>query len=488
MTATPCHMSTLNTRIHASESLPLTPVLSPRQVLSNSLTATPQKTSAVLVSPILLPKSLQMSSIASSLPRSLPLHPNNGYLAGLQTPVVTLSNRNAKISSSDYKSAYPVDFASSTLLTFIMSPRSTIQDIINVLSDRGVHIVDHSTCLIYTKPAYILQGTEIESTNSHSLHFDFDTTDNSSSCDVASAYCISLKSGLSTTLASYVDCKNSSINTNTNEYSLEVHFERSQWQTNLEIAIQNEDIKNITNIVQNLKIPFWKFEQIAETVGYFGTPSNHYAKHIKGYIIQSIDSAIRLDKVLCLQAVFNATNMIQQLQNDTEFSIDRSRTINCLSYYFGKSLHYQSRKCIKFLLGLWLAFVGEPLEQSGIFQRYIKSLLKQLYYTKFKVTRAAKRDLFKDMNKGAKGNVESKYNINLSFIQWISSTIEPSLLDGDVFMCTNNDDLFYSHSIGRQIRYNYIKETSTKTLSGDLSGIILDYDGYSNGKSPQILV
>ena len=516
------HPSTTSNLIETarSQSLPITPVLSAvhpstnritqQQVrtTANSMSTTP--THSFVLSPIpsniatfaTIRSPLQLATNNPSL-TSTPRH----LLAGLPTPVSTLSSNinhhrnNNPPYSSDYRQICPIDFSSNTILTFVMSEINTINDIIKVLKHRGVHITEDCKCWIYAKPAVITHETELESNHSHSLHFDFADLDLNAtgvisksarhSNDVSSMHCVSLESAINTTLGSYVHIendRNKSIRSRynpqtTNEYSLEIHFERNQWKTNLEVAIENQDIQSITNIIKTLKIPFWTFEQVAKTVGYLGTPSNRYQKHIKGYMIQSIENAVKFDKVLCLHAVFKAANVIKELSN--ECMINRSRTINCLCYYFSTALKYQSKKCIKFILFIWLTYIGESLEESGIFQKFMNQLLKQLYYAKLKMKRGSKRDVDDEGEKIS----ERQYNKFMSFMTWISSVIEPSMLSDDLFQSFNDDDLFYSISIGRKKRYNYIKEIAKKSLGTvDLAGIILDYDGYHKGKPQEICV
>lgn len=476
----------LSPYIQVSQSVPISPVIGP---VNPSLSHTRNDNHLSMI-----PSSLRLSNNTS-----LTSSPSTHILAaGLPTPI---ENNSSTAIMPDHKSNQlcPIDFTSNTILTFIMSEINTIHDVIKLLSTRGIHINENCKFWLYNKPSVITRGAETPS----SLQFDFDegiqnidlsiaktksishptTTRRSSAISTMPMHCISLQSALNVQLGSYLytaagHTKHKQKQNNINEISLEIHFERNQWKTNLEIAIQKDDIKSVSNIIKSLKTPFWTFEQVAETVGYFGSPSNHYRKHIKGFMIQSIEDAVRFDKVLCLHSIFKAANVIKELENETLSTINRSRTVNCLCYYLGKSLKHQSKQCIKLILCIWLGYICESLEETGIFQRFISVLLKQLHLLKRKMRQSLKKEL--------KGD-ELKYNSYLNFLSWLSSVIEPSLLSDDLFQSFNDEDLMYCISVGRRKRFDYINDTSKKSLGAtDIIGIILDYDGYPKGKSKEI--
>ena len=83
---------------------------------------------------------------------------------------------------------------------------------------------------------------------------------------------------------------------------------------------------------------------------------------------------------------------------------------------------------------------------------------------------------------------DSKFNDTMAFITWLTSVIEPSLLSDDVFTSFHDDDLDYAFSIGRKRRYDQIRSAAIKMFSADIAGIVLDFDGYGNGKCNEILV
>ncbi len=73
---------------------------------------------------------------------------------------------------------------------------------------------------------------------------------------------------------------------------------------------------------------------------------------------------------------------------------------------------------------------------------------------------------------------------SLSYLVWLASTVEPSLLGDQIISIFEDHDVFHAYSVGRVQRYTALKSKLMKRLDGvkDVVCIVLDFDGFENGK------
>lgn len=320
---------------------------------------------------------------------------------------------------------------------------------------------------------------------------------------------------------------------NGNEYILEFRFNPSQWQTSLDKAILNNDICSIKSIIQSLNVKFEDFMKYSEFCNLFqsnyilkpnsnghgcGIVNDHltrYAtmhthhqhissniqnnqiKYLQSLTIQSLETAIRLDKKHCLMAVFEVSDVFLNLQlnhnvhyrrnktkhrNYHKCNIQRLKTINSLCYYLNKALLYQSKCCFSLMLGIWNEYVAhdETLQESGIFQSYFRHLLNRLYLIREK-QKCQHSSTTKSSETHTNSQTVNEYNEIMLYIQWISSIVEPCSLSDDFVSQFYDEDLCEFHKIGRKLRFQVIYQqlmNKNAINTKDLVNIVLQYDGY----------
>eukprot|EP01083_Nonionella_stella_P092458 258854_1 len=359
-------------------------------------------------------------------------------------------------------------------LVFMMKTSNCTSDLIHQLSQHGIAVNSNTAFHVHFKRS-LLTTTHRRSlerkVNINAFDFDTDKSSDSDLHSVVSAQTLMERPYDLIITKQHFDKRFSAMLQDRNcidcdyKYRLEFHLKDDAWKTQLELALQNDNLSQFINGINQLNISLAQLEDLYLThspsyMYYIQQKQRHkikisslselnittdFNKHIRCIVIQALERIIASDNVRYLHALFHHCNVFERIDSDASAMI---------SFYLIRALTHQSKQCIKLLLEIWLRDICESFDDHKVFETYMRLFTN-------------------DHGKNNNGKCPGE------FIEWISAMIEPS-------MCSQvpRDKTLQLHvNVGRRKRYECTKQVLSKWLCGniDLVRVIEGLDGYPKG-------